>query len=213
MTVASAGQPTPGVGIGSQITRAFPRPGRLVQSAYRDLQLAQFGSEEAQAVLGRPEDLDRPWDPPSCSLAVRRQVWVWLDEVAAWVNHEYGWGVDRLIPPCWPAHPHIAHELATLAHQRHTAGLALSGELLEEWQRYSLPMFLDRLAGQLGNRCVNGHDEWPAASRYRTFTTNPATADREARFDDDCATPPRRLALVDLNTAEVTDVPDIGSLP
>src|SRR4051812_46815107 len=189
MTVAGVVQPTPGVGIGAQITRAFPRPGRLVQNAYRDLQLAQFGSEEAQAILGPPEDLDRPWDPASCGLAVRRQVWVWLDQVAAWVNHEYGWGVDRLVPPCWPEHPPITHELATLADQRRSAGLALSGELLEEWHRYSLPLFLDRVGDRLGNRCINGHDEWPAAALYRAFTNKAATMDREVRFGGDCNSP------------------------
>ncbi len=97
------------------VTRAFPEAGRLVEAAYRALHQAENGTPDqrrAATLLGTPE---RPWDPPSCSPAVREQVWQWLDAVAGWVNHEYAWGVERLVPACWPAHPHIAHELAVLA--------------------------------------------------------------------------------------------------
>ncbi len=197
------------------VTRPFPEAGRLVQAAYRELRTAQFGTDEERAVLGPVETLGRPWDPPSCKPAVRQQVWVWLDEVAAWVNHEYGWNVDRLIPPCWPAHPHIAHELAVLADQRRAAGRALTGDLLEEWHRYSLPMFLDRLVARLGNRCVNKHDEWPSSARYRAFVSDPNQRARTAWFADDLTTIrppipaaagyPAGLALLDLATGELTD--------
>ena len=134
------------------VTRPFPQPGRLVAAAYRELVIAQYGTDEERAALGRIETLDRPWDPPSCRPAVRQQVWQWLDEVAAWVNHEYAWTVERLIPACWPAHPHLAHELAVLADQRRAAGQATGSDRLEDWHRYSLPMFADRLATRLGNR-------------------------------------------------------------
>ena len=116
--------------------------------------------------------VDRPWEPDRCGRALAAELWDWLDDVAAWVNHEYGWGVERLIPPCWPQHPHIAHELAVLADQRYTAGQAFHGGALEEWHRYSLPLFLERMTARLGNRCVSRHDEWPAAPRYRAYTSS-----------------------------------------
>ncbi len=188
-----------------RIVEPFPAPPRLVETAYAKLRVVLTGTDEQIAALGPLERLDRPWDPAQCSRAIRDQVWYWLDDVAAWVNHEYGWGVERLIPPCWPAHPHIAHELAVLADQRYTAALAFHAGAVEEWHRYSLPLFLDRMTARLGNRCVTKHDEWPAAARYRAFTTGPAAADRHARFDEDSSTRPRRLALVDLDTAEVID--------
>lgn len=197
------------------MTRAFPEPGRLVQAAYRELRTAELGTDEERAALGRVETLGRPWDPPTCAPAVRQQVWAWLVEVAAWVNHEYGWNLDRLIPPCWPAHPHLAHELAVLADQRRTAGRMTGSDLLEDWHRYSLPLFADRLVARLGNRCVTSHDEWPAAARYRGYTSDLNHRDRTAWFADDLATsrppvpaaagPLARLAVVDLATGEVTD--------
>lgn len=170
------------------MTWPFPAPGRLVEAAYRELQVAASGADVERAVLGRVETLGRPWDPPSCAPAVRQQVWAWLDEVAGWVNHEHGWGLDRLIPPCWPAHPHLGHELAVLADQRRTAGLALGSELLEEWHRYSLPMFLDRLGGRLGDRCVTKHDDWPAAARHRAYLSQPSQQQRAGWFADDLTT-------------------------
>jgi len=193
------------------VTRPFPLPERLVQSAYRELQIAQYGSAEEQEAVGRPETLDRPWDPPSCKPAVRQQVWAWLEEVAAWVNHEYGWGVDRLIPACWPAHPPIAHELAMLADQRRTAGIALVSDPLEEWHRYSLPLFLDRMVARLGNRCVTRHEQWPASARYRAYCSDETRRERIAWFGDDLngsrpdptAYDPPLLALVEVSTGEV----------
>lgn len=197
------------------VTRPFPLPTRLVEAAYRELQVAAHGTEDqrrALAALGGT--LDRPWDPPSCSPAVRAQVWEWLDHVAAWVNHEYGWGVDRLIPACWPAHPHIAHELAVLADLRRAAGLELGSLLLEDWHQYSLPMFLDRMHARLANSCAAGHQDWPAAARYRSFCSDQNQRDRTAWFADDVETVrpptppgphPTRLALVDLHSGEVVD--------
>ena len=200
------------------VTRAFPQPGRLVQAAYRELQIAQFGTDEERVALGRVETLARPWDPPSCAPAVRGQVWAWLEQVAAWVNHEYGWNLERLIPPCWPGHPHLAHELAVLADQRRTAGQAAGSDQLEDWHRYSLPLFLDRMLARLGNHCVTTHDEWPASARHRAFTSDANRRARTAWFADDIPTtrPPApvaagehsrlaRLAVVDLATGEVTD--------
>ncbi|MEP6648600.1 MAG: hypothetical protein ABJA74_01615 [Lapillicoccus sp.] len=135
---------------GVRIVEPFPAPPRLVGKAYAKLQVLQTGTDEQIAALGPLELLERPWEPTRCGPATRRQLWDWLDDVAAWVNHEFGWGVDRLIPPCWPQHPHIAHELAVLADQRYTAGQAFHGGALEEWHRFSLPLFLERMTSRLG---------------------------------------------------------------
>jgi hypothetical protein len=189
----------------------FPLPARLVQSAYAKLDVVLSGDQDRIPALGPLERLDHPWEPARCGRALRAELWLWLDEVAAWVNHDYGWGVERLIPPCWPAHPHIAHELAVLADQRYSAGRAFHGGPLEEWHRYSLPLFLERMTTRLGSRCVNRHDEWPAVARFHSYTSPQSVTDRRARFDDDASTTSstastsRHLALVDLDTAEVID--------
>jgi len=191
-------------GVGTvRVVESFPPPPRLVAKAYSKLQVLQSGDEEAIRGLGPLELLERPWEPHRCGPASRRQLWDWLDDIAAWVNHEYGWGVERLIPPCWPAHPHIAQELPVLADQRYTAGQAFHSGALEEWHRFTLPLFLERMTARLGNRCVTRHDEWPAAPRYRAFTSPEATSYRSARFDEDTSTPPRHLAVVDVNTGQV----------
>ena len=186
-----------------RVLGSFPAPPRLVATAYSKLQVLQTGSDEEIRSLGPLELLERPWDPERCGPATRRQLWDWVDDVAAWVNHEYGWGVERLIPPCWPAHPHIANELPVLTDQRYTAGQAFHSGALEEWHRYTLPLFLERMTARLGNRCVTRHEEWPAAPRYRAFTLPQAISDRSALFAADTATASRHLAVVDLDTGDV----------
>ena len=66
----------------------------------------------------------------------------WLDDVVIWLNHEYVWDVVAMIPACWPKHPHLVHEIAVLADLRRRAGHALTGDALEEWHRYALPLSL-----------------------------------------------------------------------
>jgi hypothetical protein len=172
----------------SAITGAFPRPGPLVRHAYGELDLARSGTDDQRRALGTLSGLPRPWDPPSCPPALRTQVWAWLDQVAGWVNHEYVWAPDQFIPSCWPAHPHIAHELAVVADLRRTAGLALSGDVLQEWHRFGLPAFLDKVASALGTSCGPArHDHWPAAGRHREFGSARAAADRRELFTRDAA--------------------------
>ena len=184
-----------GPDMAGMIVQPFPVPPRLVARAYRLLQqLAKAKTEEDLQRLGDLSALDQPWDPNRCGPATRQQLWEWLDDVAAWVNHEYGWGVERLIPPCWTSHPHIAHELAVLADQRYTAGQAFHSGALEEWHRYSLPLFLERMTTRLGSRCVNGHDEWPAAPRYRAFTGDAAQSHRARNFDADATAVARAMS-------------------
>ena len=98
-----------------ELVQAFPTPGPLLGIAYRDLYLATEGSDHQKATIGDPSLLPKPWDPPSCrNPQLRAELWAWLDAVATWVNHEYVWDPDGTIPPCWPLHPHIVHELAVI---------------------------------------------------------------------------------------------------
>jgi hypothetical protein len=212
------------------ITAAFPPPGPLVRHAYRELDLASSGADHQKRALGTLSGLPRPWDPPSCPPALHAQVWAWLDQVADWINHEYVWAPDRVIPSCWPAHPHIAHELAVIADLRRTAGNALRGDALEEWHRYGLPAFLDRVASRMGPCCGPAkHDDWPAAGRHREFRSERASQSRTELFGRDVVprvdpdvhpgemgplaqSPPRLVLLggsiVDTATGEVLPDPD-----
>ena len=128
------------------LVRAFPTPGPLLGTAYRDLYLAAEGSDNQKATIGDPNLLPKPWDPPTCrNPQLRAELWTWLDAVVIWVNHEYVWDPDGTIPPCWPLHPHIVQEVAVMADQRRRASVALDSNALEEWHRYTLPGFLERL--------------------------------------------------------------------
>ncbi len=168
------------------ITSGFPAPGPLVRHAYSELDLARSGTDDQRRALGKLSVLPRPWDPPSCPPALCTQIWAWLDQVADWINHEYIWQPDRFIPSCWPAHPHIAHELAVIADLRRTAGYAFSGDALEEWHRYALPAFLDRVSSRMGTCCGPAkHDDWPAAGRHREFRSARAANQRNDLFNRD----------------------------
>jgi hypothetical protein len=173
------------------ITEGFPEPPPLVRYALGQLQVARYGTDVEQAHLGNPAYLPRPWDPPSCPPVLRHELWPWLDDVARWINHEYSWSPQHTIPGCWPAHPSVAHELAALACLRRTAGTSLAPDLLEDWHRYALPAFLDRMVGRLGNGCQPGrHTEWPGAVRYGEYVAD-AEADRRAQaFSADTLRPP-----------------------
>ena len=105
------------------------------------------------------------------------------------------------------------HEIAVLADQRRRAGYAFTSDTLEEWHRYSLPAFTERMKKRLKNHCEDGHQAWPAKGRY---TRHAAEANRRAREDlfaaDVGAVRPtegrcrRRLGLVDLDTGEIKDL-------
>jgi hypothetical protein len=55
-----------------------------------------------------------------------------LEAVVTWLNQEYIWDVADVIPPCWPQHPHLVHEIAVLADQRRRTSLAPTSDPLEE---------------------------------------------------------------------------------
>ena len=196
------------------LVRGFPTPGPLLGTAYRDLYLAAEGSDNQKAAIGDPSLLPKPWDPPTChNPQLRAELWTWLDAVATWINHEYVWDPEGMIPPCWPNHPHLVHELAVLADQRRRAGLALDSNALEEWHRYTLPGFLDRLHTRLKAHCDQDHQPWPARGRQVRYTADRDTGRRQDAFNGDLRQlrpaapfiPSRpRLAVLNTQTGEVT---------
>jgi hypothetical protein len=198
--------------------RAFPEGGALIRLAYRELDIAANGTKEQKSAIGNPHLLPRPWDPATCrKTELREQVWAWLEDVATWLNREYVWDVGAVIPGCWPQHPHLVHEIAVLADQRRRAGAALTSDALEEWHRYALPGFLDRMRARIKDHCEEGHQRWPASSRYARHTSDLTTCDRTDVYGCDVqSTIPRgtnaprerpRLGVVNLETGEIADGP------
>jgi hypothetical protein len=142
-------------------------------------------------------------------------LWLWLEAVVAWLVTEYVWEATDTIPACWPQHPHLVHEIAVLADQRRRAGHAFTGDALEEWHRYSLPAFTERMKSRLRSHCEDGHQAWPAKGRHTRHTAEASRRSREDRFAADVAavrpTEERRrrrprLGLVDLDTGEINDL-------
>lgn len=200
---------------GVSLALAFPLPGPLLGIAFRDLYLAAEGSDNQKEVLGDPSLLPKPWDPPTCAdPQLRAELWDWLDAVVSWFNREYVWDPANMIPPCWPQHPHLVHEIAVLADQRRRAGLALTSNGFEEWHRYTVPAFTERMKIRLKAHCEEDHQPWPARSRYTRYRDARHDAGRCDAFDSDVqrcgAVDPRlpsrpRLSLVDTDTGEVIE--------
>jgi hypothetical protein len=166
----------------------FPLPnGPELSAAYRDLHLAAHGDDETKKKIGDPALLPRPWDPPSCrKLQLRQELWDWLDEFVTWFNSEYVWDPNAgMIPPCWPQHPHLVHEIAVLADQRRRAGIDTSSNTLEEWHRYTVPGFLDRLKERTGHHCDEHHQAWPARARYTRHVSESAVTERQRTLQRD----------------------------
>ncbi|MGV1009943.1 MAG: hypothetical protein ACOYBY_15235 [Dermatophilaceae bacterium] len=170
--------------------QGFPAPGRRVEHAYRELDIALYGTTDEKKVLGSPRVLPRPWDPPTClDPELREQLWEWLDRVVAWLNREYVWDVAGMIPACWPRHPHLVHEVAVLADLRRRAGHALTGDAMEEWHRYALPAFTERMRQRMKAHCEDKeHQPWPAHGRHTRHLTTNSAAMREQVFQADVAT-------------------------
>lgn len=208
-----------------QLVWAFPRPDTpaLIQ-AYNTLVHAAAADDDLRKAIDDPAKLPRPWDPPTClDKQLRTELWQWLDRFVAWLNHEYVWDHPSggMIPPCWPHHPHLVHDIAVLADQRRRAGLDLTSSSLEEWHRYCLPSFLERLRSRTKTLCDERHALWPAQGRYQRYTSNQAVADRRRTYAADTAElttapPPRtppptpRLRLVD-DDGDLID-PDTGEV-
>ncbi len=158
------------------ISARFPRPPAIIEEALAAHAVVRSGDREAIAELGDSTHLDPPWNPAACGDEVRHALWTWLEDVAAWVNHEFGWRTDKFIPACWPHHPHIVAELPVLACLRWNAEQSNGPDLLEDWHRYALPMFADRMVARLGeSSCRTGrHVDWPAAGRHQAFLDSAA---------------------------------------
>ena len=173
------------------ILTPFPPPPPVVAEALTALAILRSGDEDAIADLGDTTDLPRPWDPTTCPPEVRDHLWHWLDDVATWINHEYAWRPAQMIPPCWPAHPHLARELPVLACLRVAAGEALTADLMEDWHRYTLPHFLERMASRLGDSGCRGgqHSDWPAAARHDHYAGDEAAIQRLDSFYADTHPP------------------------
>lgn len=176
------------------IVRTFPEPGKGIQQAYRELDLAENGTDAQIKALGELHLLPRPWDPASLTQPqLRQEAWVWLEAVTTWLNLEYVWDVAAMIPPCWPQHPHLVHEIAVIADQRRRAGRALTSDALEEWHRYALPSFVDRMKSRTSQHCEEGHQDWPAKGRFARHVSQEPTQQRRRAFDADLESqrPPR----------------------
>lgn len=147
----------------------FPAPPGPVLRQLEVLAAAATGSEQQRAALEDLAGLALPWDPGTCDEALLGHLWPWCDQVAAWVNHTYAWRPQHMIPACWARHPHLAAELPGLAVSRWRARGTLAPALLEDWHRYTLPGFLERMRDRLGDSScrTNGtHQAWPAAARF-----------------------------------------------
>lgn len=171
------------------IVEPFPPPPVLVGHALAQLAIVRGRDAVAISKLGDVGKLPRPWQPAACSDQLRHHLWLWCDDVATWINEQYAWRSAHLIPECWPRHRHIAYELPSLACQRVIADEAAGPDLLEEWHRNTLPLFLERVASRLGeSQCRTGrHVDWPAAARHEASRSG---ASIRARQDLFCADNP-----------------------
>lgn len=168
----------------------FPTPPGVVARVLDELRLAAAATDETDHESRRVAMLPRPWDPASCPPELRRNVYGWLDEVVAWINEEQTWRTDRVIPICWDLHPHIVHELATVACLRWEATFARTPGLLEEWQRFALPALLARVADRIGDGgCPPGrHQPSPGVGRSAIYRDAGESARRRRhRWSDEVA--------------------------
>lgn len=171
------------------LVEAFPKPGPVVESAYRPLDSIVENPQANPHGPALVHLLPRPWDPATCTDPVLRAgIWQWLERVVIWLNLEYAWGPDEAIPACWPKHPHLVHELAVLADQRRSAGRAPGSGPLEEWHRGALPQFIERMRHRLGPHCQDReHQPWPARSTHVRYLMEPSAQERSRNFAADVA--------------------------
>lgn len=169
------------------MARPFPEPGTTVRAAMEQLQYATIEPPADEQALRELAQMPRPWDPATCAGRMRSELWAWLDLVAMWVNEQHLWNVTRPgIPECWPAHPHLVHDLAVLACGRYYTSFAVTPAALEDWHRYALPAFLERLRDRLGDGCQPGkHQTRARRERDETHASSQMRAGRRQRYRDD----------------------------
>ena len=202
------------------LVRPYPMPeGQLIREAYWDLHTDENGDGAERS----DEDLQlpRPWDIATCTDPdLRRDVWEWYEQFVTWFNHEYVWDpAAGMIPPCWPRHPHLVHDIGVLADQRRMIAQATNSNSLEEWHRYAIPAFLGRLRDRIKQHCDENHQPWPARTRFGRHQSVPQADSRNAAIradvgslDEPPAVPVRpRLWLVDENGDTID--PETGQVP
>lgn len=166
----------------------LPAPGELLTAVLTAWELIDDGHQPYSV------DLPRPWDPATCTdLPLRRELWEWLDQFVQWVNQQCLWDPGDLIPPCWPRHPHLVHEIAVLAVQRRQASRTPTAWALEEWQTHALPTFLTRSHTRLRRHCDTDHQATPATTAHTRHQSLPEAKARQAKFEGDLATKPESL--------------------
>lgn len=164
----------------------FPMPGPQLRQLYRHHLAIENGADQERDRLLKRGVTARPWDPATVGTsALRLEMWRWLEEVVKWFNHEYAWDTTQVIPDCWPEHPHLIHEIAALADQRHRAGQAHDGSLLEHWHRVCVPWFLSRLRDSVKSHCEERHQAWPARARYARQVSQDSFNHRWLRANED----------------------------
>lgn len=192
----------------------FPKPGPRLRLAYAELDQAENGTPEQKKALGSIADLQRPWLPATCTdPRLRTDLWQWLDAVVVWLNHEMVFDTVDVIPACWPQHPHLIHELAVLVDGRYRACHALVSGPMEEWHRYALPAFLERMRHRIEGHCTDAHPAtWPASGRFKRHLNETSTALRGDSYASDLDShrktePPSsalpRLSLVEREKGEI----------
>lgn len=200
------------------LVQPFPNPGPRLTQAYRELRLANEGTEAQAAALNASKTpLPKPWIPATCrDEKLRAELWTWLDAVVVWLNHEFVFDPVDIIPACWPKHPHVVHEVAVLADLRRRAERADDSDFLEEWYRYALPSFLDRMRHRLGGHCKDDHPpKWPSLGWFTKHLDDDHSRERARDFaaDTSAVRPPNddaspssdtpRLRIVDGSSGEV----------
>lgn len=171
----------------------FPMPdSQLIDDAYWDLERSSIGTQTEQELLGDHNELPKPWDVATCEdVDLRRDVWVWYDRVVTWFNHEYVWDpAAGMIPPCWPLHPHLVHEIGVLADQRRRIEMAPTGNALEEWHRYVVPTLLERTQKRVKQHCDDHHQAWPARARFAHHQASAQVQIRLEAFKSDLEAQP-----------------------
>jgi len=171
----------------------FPSPPGVIARTLDELRIAAAATDESEHEARRVELIPRPWDPADCPPEIRRNVYAWLDDVVAWINEEHTWRTDRVIPLCWDLHPHIVHELATVACLRWEATFARTPAVLEEWHRFTLPGFLARVVDRIGETgCPPGrHQPSPGSGRNAIYRNGDEPARRRSRrWQDEEASSP-----------------------
>ena len=161
----------------------FPEPPGVIARLLDELRLAAAATDETEHESRRVATIARPWDPPSCPPEIRRNVYLWLDDVVAWINEDHTWRTDRVVPICWDLHPHLVHELGTVACLRLEATFARTPAALEEWHRFTLPAFLGRVVDRIGETgCPPGrHQQNPGVGRNAIYRGRDETARRRSR--------------------------------